>query len=122
MQDTQATATAVRVAENDSRFRTSNERIAEVAARLEVFDPDELLPFLCECADLGCTEILRLSADEYEAVRESPVRFIHMHGHGERDLGWATVVEEQSRYTVVEKIGVAASVAAALDSGTEGGG
>jgi hypothetical protein len=107
--------TAQRVAENDALFRRSNERIASVAAKIEAIEDHDLLPFLCECADLGCTEILRLRPAEYEAVRANPIRFINAHGHHVSAQGWARVVDEHERYSVVEKIGTAAEIAAALD-------
>jgi len=106
--------TAERVARNDARFRQSNEELAAVADELDM-GPEQLLPFLCECADMSCTQVLQLSAEEYESVRRSPVRFINARGHEASALGWAQVVDEFDRYTVVEKIGDAGRIAAALD-------
>jgi hypothetical protein len=111
-------ASAERVARNDAAFREANDRINDVA---ESFDrPDgELLPFLCECADVRCTEILRLTPSEYEAVRREPTRFLNAQGHVRNAEGWARVVEEFDRYTVVEKIGEAGEIAAELDARPE---
>ena len=39
------------------------------------------VPFICECADANCMEIIRLSLDEYEAVRQHPARFFTAPGH-----------------------------------------
>lgn len=80
---------------------------------------EELLPFLCECADVTCTKVVQLSAQEYEAVRQSPVRFINARGHEEHAHGWAKVVDEFDRYTVVEKVGEAARIVAELDPRTQ---
>ena len=106
--------TAERVAKNDARFRQANEELATVADELGM-GSEQLLPFLCECADLSCTQILKLSADEYESVRQSPVTFINARGHEESARGWARVVDEFDRYTVVEKVGEAGRIATELD-------
>ena len=105
---------AERVARNDASFRTSNEQLEAFSQELG-FEPDELRPFLCECADPTCTTVLQLTGAEYERVRRSPIRFLNAHGHVENAEGWARVVEEFEGYTVVEKVGEAAEIAAALD-------
>ena len=109
---------AQRVARNDARFRESNEQLRDAAASLD-FERDELTPYLCECADLHCTTVLQLTAEEYEGVRRSPTRFINAHGHERTAQGWARVVEEHERYTVVEKVGEAAEIAAEVDPRAE---
>lgn len=106
--------TAERVGRNDAIFRDANERINAVAGSFE-HDDIELLPFLCECADMTCTEVVQLNAHEYEAVRADPTHFINAHGHVVHGQGWARVVQEYDRYTVVAKIGDAAAVAVELD-------
>ena len=106
--------TAERVARNDARFREANEQLQEAAESLG-FERDARTPYLCECADLGCTMVLQLTAAEYESVRRSPVRFINAHGHERSAQGWARVVEEHEHYSVVEKVGEAAEIAAELD-------
>jgi hypothetical protein len=60
-----------------------------------------LVHFRCECARLGCTEIIELSVDEYEEVRANPRRFIVADGHQQPEF--ETVVERRSDYLVVEK-------------------
>jgi hypothetical protein len=111
-------ATAERVARNDATFRDANEQINSVADGMEMRD-EMLLPFICECADLSCTEIVQLTGSEYEAVRASPIRFLNARGHERSAHGWARVVDELDRYTVVEKVGEAAEIAAELDSSAQ---
>jgi hypothetical protein len=111
--------TAERVARNDALLRDSNEKIDDVAKLLEGYE-EGLLPFLCECADVGCTEILQLTGAEYEAVRQHPTRFINVPGHHVAAQGWARVVEERGRYSIVEKIGEAADVVRELDPRSAG--
>ena len=102
--------TAERAARNESVFREANERIEQ---RLEDLSLEHgRSPFLCECEDEGCTEVLRLTLTEYEHVREHPRRFFVAPGH---DGGSGEVVERHDRYVVVEKQGEAGEIAAELD-------
>ena len=102
--------TRKRIGENQSRFRDENERIEATAERLAI--PGHV-PFICECPDPACTEIVRLTLDEYEDVRSEPRRFFAMPGHqgASLQLGAAIVVADCDSYVVVEKIGVAGEVA-----------
>lgn len=106
--------TAERVARNDARFRESNEKLLAASEALD-FGENELLPFLCECADAECTTVLQLTTREYERVRANPIRFINAHGHEANADGWERVIDELDRYTIVEKVGAAGELAAELD-------
>ena len=106
---------AEQVARNDAVFRDANEHIAGEAARL---DAEEPLPFICECADPACQELIRLARGEYERVRQHPARFAIAPGHDEGPEAFASVVERHDAVWIVEKTGRAASVAAELDSRT----
>jgi hypothetical protein len=105
---------AERVARNESIFREANERIRDVAASMHVSE-SQLLPFLCECADENCTTILKLTGSEYEPVRQAPTLFINAKGHDVSGQGWARVVDEFERYSVIETLGDAAEIASELD-------
>jgi hypothetical protein len=105
-------SSAERVAVNDATFRLANESIAELA---ESLDMDGRIPFLCECADRSCTELLRLTLDEYESIRANPAYFAKVPGHEAAAHGWARVVEEHENFVVVEKVGEAAEIAEELD-------
>src|SRR4051794_22064701 len=85
--------TLVRIAENQSAFRAANEGIERGAERAAIFDP---IPFICECPRRRCTEIARLTLDQYEDVRVNPVRFFTIPGHQDLAVaaGAARVVEE----------------------------
>jgi hypothetical protein len=108
-----ARETAARAARNDAVFQEANERIDQFA-RAVYGDGDEPLPFLCECGDITCTEIVEITRSEYQALRQVPVRFATVPGH-EGGEEWARVVVENDRYAIVEKLGAAAEVAAELD-------
>jgi hypothetical protein len=111
---------AERVARNDHVFRRANDAIEATAERLGMA---ELLPFICECPDEGCSEIVRLTPEEYRAVRESPRRFLVAHGHQRASGEWGEVVAEHDRYLVEEKLGLAGELVEQLaDSGDSPGG
>jgi len=103
--------TAVRIAENQSTFREANEKIEATADRMGL---DGEVPFICECADRSCTEIVRLSLAAYAEVRAHSRRFFNAPGHEAMSVenGAGTVVAEREGYVVVEKIDVAGEVAA----------
>jgi hypothetical protein len=103
--------TAERVARNDATFRTANEQIGATARALGI----EHVPFICECADERCTDIVRLTVVEYEDVRSSGRLFLNAPGHEVAARGWARVVERYDRYVLVEKVGDAGAVAEELD-------
>ena len=86
---------------NDVVFREANEHIREAAVRHEVSDR---IPFLCECADGRCREIVRLSLDEFEAVCDRPRRFVNAPDHHLPFAASVRRVEQHERYDVVETI------------------
>lgn len=104
--------TAQRVAQNQARFREANERIEKAALEYSV---DGSLPFICECSDPKCVEILSLKLADYEAVRAAPTHFICAPDHHQAAEGWGGVIERRDGYEVVEKLGDAATIAEGLD-------
>jgi hypothetical protein len=103
-------ARSARVAENESIFRRANEQLEE---RFREFGARGLTPFLCECGDMACTQVIRLNLDEYEAVRTEGARFAIVPGH--QILEAERVVEENGRFDVVEKTDGGRWVAEAQD-------
>jgi hypothetical protein len=101
-----------RAARNDALFRDANERIRSRAHELDV--PAVRLPFLCECADRSCTQVVRLTPTEYEEVRAEATWFLHARGHEEAGP-YVRVVSEHDEFVVVEKVGRAGEVATRLD-------
>jgi hypothetical protein len=91
---------ARRLAENEARFRVINDRVARDLERL-VDDPDELLPFVCECALRSCDATIELTRAEYDRVREQPILFAAAPGHEIPDV--EDVVERHERYVVLRK-------------------
>jgi hypothetical protein len=100
-----------RLAQNEAFFRDINERIR---GAVEGHPADgHVYEYLCECSDAGCVERIRLTTDEYEAVRSDPRRFVLAPGHAVAAI--ETVVDAEPEHLVVEKIGAAGELAEALD-------
>jgi hypothetical protein len=98
----------VRAARNEVLFRDVNENIASLQ---QDFDAPTAEPmFVCECADLECTEQLQaVDLDVFQRTREKPRRFLVIRGH--QDAQIESVVETYASYLVVEKMGEAGEVA-----------
>ena len=96
-------------AENEAAFRAANERIR--AAERELDPPLERVPYICECDDVHCREQIRLTAAEYERVREDGATFAIALGHPTD----GDTVEEHEQYLVVRKPDGGGEVARALD-------
>jgi hypothetical protein len=106
-------ARARKLADNQSRFRTANERM-ERSALSHRFEPDQGVPFLCECADPSCYEIVMLSMEDYEQVRAHPSRFLVVAGHEDEEAQHERIIEAEHGYAIVEKVGTAGEEAARL--------
>ena len=103
-----------RVAANEAKFRDANEIIREQAGKLSL-EGSSRVPFLCECANAGCTEVLRLTLDDYEAVRAHSHTFAIVPGHeepdsetvvdgiGSRDDGFAVVAKKSAGQSIIEQ-------------------
>jgi hypothetical protein len=85
---------------NETLFREVNERVKAVSEGFA--EPAEMAEFVCECGDDSCAARIRLTLAEYERIRSSPIRFAIVHGHELPEV--ERVVEENERYTVVEKL------------------
>lgn len=95
-------------AETASTFRDANEQLEARADELGL--GARPTPYLCECEDARCTDVIGLTRAEYEEVRAHPRRFVVVSGHQQSD---ARLVQEASRFTVVEKIGEEGKLVAA---------
>ena len=64
-------------------------------------EPDQSIPFLCECIDETCMARIELTPKEYEMARSDDEWFVIARGHplldGER------IVEEEEHYLIVTK-------------------
>jgi hypothetical protein len=102
--------TQERLGRNEAVFRQINEGIergqwpGEESAQVR---------FRCECAQLGCNELLEASVNEYEKVRAHGRRFLVVPGHERPAV--EVVVETRPGHLVVEKRGQAGETAAETD-------
>lgn len=96
-------------AENEAAFRAINEHIAALGERFDT-DPLELV---CECSDAECTQRIAMSRSAYEQVRAAPTTFAIVPGH--ETAGIERVVERSAGFSIVQKGGEAAEIAAARD-------
>jgi hypothetical protein len=108
--------TQERIAENDATFRDANERIRAAAVDYGV---ETAVPFICECADPKCVEIVRLVVDDYERVRGNPRWFVNAPGHDRAAGPAACVVSSHDGWVLVEKVGHAGNVAEELAGGAD---
>lgn len=99
-----------RAARNEATFREANKQID--ARRQELDVQGERFPFLCECEDERCTEVILAGAPEYEAARGTPRRFLVVEGHDPD----ATVVERHDGFVIIEKDGREGEIVEALDA------
>jgi hypothetical protein len=90
---------SARLAANEAVFRAGNERIDAMLG-----DRQGTTAYMCECGDARCFQQVNLTNDEYEVVRSHPARFFVASGHEDLTAG-EIVVEEASRFTIVEKRG-----------------
>lgn len=89
---------AERVALTEAAFRIANERMARWEEHLT---DGGAASFYCECALEDCREEIRLTRDQYEAIRSDPSRFAVVPGHLIPDL--ETEIESHPGYAVIEK-------------------
>jgi hypothetical protein len=95
-----------RAAANEATIRDVNEGIERGQWPGE---EDSQVGFRCECAQLGCNQLVELSVREYEAIRAHPRRFVVIPGHEVPEI--ETVVEARPGYVIVEKRDQAGEVA-----------
>lgn len=103
---------AERVARNDAIFREANERIRDFAETSDIETP---LPFICECADPECREIVQLTSGQYRELRSDPRHFVNVEGHQVAAGGWGEVVAQTDGHVTVEKLGRAGEIVEELE-------
>lgn len=97
---------SVQVAKNEDAFRDVNEQIRNLQ---EGFVVPAHTTFVCECSRDDCHASVEASLDEYRQVRADPRHFLVAPGHvdGEHER----IIRSNTRFTVVEKFGLAGAIA-----------
>src|SRR5256885_2224250 len=94
-----------KAARNEVAFRRANEELVRKRRELQL---EGTTPFLCECDNESCTELIQLDLGEYERVRQNPRHFVIVPGH---DPERGRLVKTHDRYAVVEKTGLGGVIA-----------
>lgn len=106
-------------ARTQATFREVNNRIRELASE-EPVQPlfateGDRADFLCECADLGCTEPIALPLDVFDQVRMDATHFVVSPDHVLPEI--EQLVGGDESYAIVEKFGEAGAIAGGRVSG-----
>lgn len=103
-------ANEILIGETQAAFRTANERLEAAADAIGL---TLRIPFICECPDAACMDLVSLTLTQYEDVRAHPRRFFTNPGHEQiaQTAGAAVTVEEHPDYIVVEAVGDAGNIA-----------
>ena len=101
----------VRLAKNQALFRAVNERVEALTNELGTSGQHV---FVCECANPECGSRIELTLGEYKSIRRNPTHFFVLPDHVFPDVEF--IVDDRTRYVVVEKIGAAGEVAATADA------
>jgi hypothetical protein len=96
---------ARKAAKNEAISRSLNEGLARGEDRW----PSEEPTFICECADLSCTQEIALDLTVYRSVREDPAHFVLVTGHMNPEI--EKRIDGRDGYEIVEKIGPGKEVA-----------
>jgi hypothetical protein len=107
------TTPAERKALNEGAFRDANESLERGAHEVLQGDDGSLVPFLCECPRLDCTQVVLLTLAEYEQVRARGEQGLAALGH--EDLAIERVVDQNDRFVTTAKFGEAGDVHAGRD-------
>jgi hypothetical protein len=102
-----------RKALNEVTFREANEGIRRTQQKLGI---QGVVPFICECDDPECREVVRLTPEAYEAIRAQRTWFLVIEGHPTDGLA----VARNNGYIVSEKQARGAEIAWATDPRSEG--
>ena len=86
---------------NETIFRDMNEWTVQMN-ETQAGGARETEAYLCECSDRGCTDPIRLTRPEYEAIRAEPIRFVIALNHENPEID--LVLRENDRYATVEKL------------------
>jgi hypothetical protein len=97
-----------RKALNEGTFRAANEKLERAAQAILSEDEGALVPFLCECPQMDCTQVVLLTLAEYEEARAKGERGFAVLGH--EDLEIERVVAQNDRFVMTEKFGLAGEI------------
>jgi hypothetical protein len=109
-------ASAERKALNEGKFREANEHLQRSAVELVGVGDGQLVPFLCECPEMECTDVVLLTLEEYEQVRSRPRQGLAAVGHEDPEV--EDVIDRNDRFLTTAKFGRAGAVHEQTDKRT----
>jgi hypothetical protein len=86
---------------NPALIRAVNERIRDVSSTWGA--PSEPVGFLCECGDIDCLDVLKLTIRDFETLRPAGEHFLLVRDHESPDAD--EIVSRQNGYIIVAKRG-----------------
>lgn len=90
-----------RMEQNERNFREANERLHEQAESAGVSEDEQLVPFMCECADESCFGRIQITLDRFAEIHVDPDRFVILPGH--LRIPNEEIIEATEYYEVTEK-------------------
>ena len=84
-------------------FRSANERMQALA--VDIVPAEQLIPFLCECADDECLGRVAMNLADYDDIHRDRDRYAILHDH--KMVDGEHVLEQRRLFDVVSKLTVA---------------
>jgi hypothetical protein len=88
-----------RLVESQHVFRSANERMQALA--VAIVPAEQLIPFLCECADDACLGRVDMSLSDYDDIHRDRDQYAVLHDH--QAVDGETVVEQRTLFDIVTK-------------------
>jgi hypothetical protein len=104
---------AQRTAQREVISKDVNDKLVEGLG----IEADGTVSVLCECGSDGCDEWLSVSAQDYAATQDDDTLFVVAVGHERPEF--ERIVERNTAYLVIEKVGRAGEEADRLDDREE---
>jgi len=88
-----------RLVQSQQTFRSANERMQTIAAG--ILRADQLIPFLCECADDACLARMDMVGAEYDDIHRDRNRYAVLRDHLMTD--GEELIERRPTFDIVKK-------------------
>jgi hypothetical protein len=86
-----------RLVDNQRSFRSASDRLQDIV----IVEEQRLVPFLCECADPGCSGRIHATVAEFDGAHEDPDGSFLLPGHT-RPAG-EKVLSSEGRFDIVTR-------------------
>ena len=86
-----------RLVDNQRSFRSASDRLQDIV----IVEEQRLVPFLCECADVGCTGGIHATVAEFGAAHEGTGGSFLLPGHAR--VAGEKVLSSEARFEIVSR-------------------